>query len=275
MERTGNRIQDKVALGALDGKHVALKKPKNSGALYHNYKGFFLIVMLALVDGQYKFRWVDVGTAESCSDAQIFNTCHLKRKIVDGSIGFPDPAPITQGGRDVPCFILADDAFALKTWLMKPYGRRMLTREEKIANYRMPRGRRVVENAFGILVSRFRVMLTTIELPPETVRDVVMTCVVLHNILRSQYQGQHGYGYVSIISFNSRDGVSVGLFYYRFKPIPWILSYKWADYWPYWEFIYFFLCGLLLLCVLPWVICFMFGVVWVLGFFWFCDKYLY
>ena len=41
-------------------------------------------------------------------------------------------------------------------------------------------------------------------------------------------------------------------------------------------FIYFFLCGLLLLCVLPWVICFMFGVVWVLGFFClFCDKYLY
>ena len=146
------------ALGALDGKHVALKKLKNSGALYHNYKGFFSIVMLALVDGQYKFRWMDVGTAGSCSDAQIFNTCHLKRKIDDGSIGFPDPAPITQGGRDVPYFILADDAFAL----MKPYGRRMLTREERIANYRISRGRRVVENAFGILVSRFRVMITTI-----------------------------------------------------------------------------------------------------------------
>ena len=138
--------------------------------------------MLALVDGQYKFRWVDVGTAGSCSDAQIFTACQLKRMVEDGRIGFSDPAPITQGGRDVPYFILADDAFALKTWLMKP-GRR---------NYRISMARRVVENAFGILVSRFRVMLTTIELTPETVRDVVMTCVVLHNILRSQYQGQHG-----------------------------------------------------------------------------------
>ena len=178
------------ALVAFDGKHMALKKPKNSGALYHNYKGFFFIVILALVDGQYKFRWVDAGTAGSCSDAQIFNACQLKRRIEDGRIGFPDPAPITQG--DVTYFLLADDAFALKTWVMKPYGRRMLTREERIANYRISRGRRVVENAFGILVSRFRVMLTTIELPQETVRDVVMTCVVLHNILRNQYQGQHG-----------------------------------------------------------------------------------
>ena len=73
---------------------------------------------------------------------------------------------------------------------MKPYGRRMLTREERIANYRISRGRRVVENAFGIVVSRFRIMMTIIELPQATVREVVFTCVVLHNILRSQYQGQ-------------------------------------------------------------------------------------
>ena len=138
-------------IGALDGKYITIKKPKKSGSQYYNYKGFFSMVLMALVDGQYKVRWVNVGSQGCCSDAQIFNSCELRDKIEDGSIGFPDPAPIVQGGRDVHYFILADDAFALKPWLMKPYGRRALSREERIANYRISRGRRVVENAFGIL----------------------------------------------------------------------------------------------------------------------------
>ena len=158
------------ALGATDGKHVALKKPQNSGALYHNHNRLFSIVMLALVDGQNKFRWVHVGTAGSCSDAQTFNAYRLKRKIDDGGIGFPDPEPITQVVEMSPTSSWQIMRFELKTWLMKPRGRRMLTREERIANYRISWGRRVVENAFGILLSRFRVMLNTIELAPETVR---------------------------------------------------------------------------------------------------------
>ena len=37
-----------------------------------------------------------------------------------------------------------------------------------------------------------KMLLASWSQDPATVREVVFTCVVLHNILRSQYQGQHG-----------------------------------------------------------------------------------
>ena len=46
----------------------------------------------------------------------------------------------------------------------------------------------MIENALGILVSRFRVLLTTMEQRPDVMGDIVLTCVVLHNMLR-RHQG--------------------------------------------------------------------------------------
>lgn len=67
--------------GALDGKHVAIRNPSRSGTLYYNYKRFFSIILLALVDANYKFLWADVGTQGSSSDAQIFNNGPLRNGL--------------------------------------------------------------------------------------------------------------------------------------------------------------------------------------------------
>ncbi len=68
-------------LGAIDGKHVAIRKPMKAGSYYYNYKNFHSIILITLVDGDYKFTWVEVGANGTSLDAQIFEDCGLKATI--------------------------------------------------------------------------------------------------------------------------------------------------------------------------------------------------
>ena len=174
-------------LGAIDGKHCAVVKPGRSGSLYFNYKKFCSVVLMGLVDANYKFLWVDVGGFGHMSDSQIFNASELKECIIDNTLDRPAPAPLPQDDSDFPYFFVADDAFPLRNYMMKPYSRRRLTKDETLCNYRISRARRVVENAFGIMSARWRCMLSPMQVSAENARRNVETCVVLHNIMRMRY----------------------------------------------------------------------------------------
>ena len=93
---------------------------------------------------------IDCGSSGSCSDAEIFNRSELRKKIEDGTLGLPTPETLGERGLDLYYFLLGDDTIALMPWMMKPYSRRQLTRVEQIASYRISRGRRLLENDFGI-----------------------------------------------------------------------------------------------------------------------------
>lgn len=161
-------------IGAIDGKHIVMECPSNSGSNYYNYKGTFSIVLLALVDHNYNFTCIDIGSYGSNSDAGIFAKSALKKALEENKLNMPRES-----------VILGDEAFPLETYLMKPFSRRkMLSKREKIFNYSLCRARRIVENAFGIFASRFRIFRRPVPLSPEKTILLVKAACALHNWIR-------------------------------------------------------------------------------------------
>ena len=173
-------------IGSLDGKHIMIRQPVNSGSFYYNYKGTFSIVLLALVDADYRFIYVNVGCNGRISDGGVFRASSLSQALNEDLLGIPTPKAPCSYQTPLPFVIVADDAFLLQKNLMKPYPFRGLSTEKRIFNYRLSRARRIVENAFGILANRFRVFLSPIQLAPENVEKVVLASCALHNFLRDK-----------------------------------------------------------------------------------------
>jgi hypothetical protein len=87
-------------------------------------------------------------------------------------------------GRKLSYVLIDDEAFSLRKDFLKPYNVKQLTRERKIFNYRLSRARRIIENVFGILVARFGIFRTHINIQLDNIKDVVMTSCALHTFLR-------------------------------------------------------------------------------------------
>ena len=172
-------------LGAIDGKHVSIQCPLKSGSLYYNYKGYFSIVLLAVCDAHYTFTFTDIGGYGSTNDSSIFNNTDIFRAAESGALDFPDAEPLDGFANDqIPYFFVGDEAFALKTWMQRPYPGKNLLEANRIFNYRLSRARRVIENSFGILVARWRIYHRPIQTSVETAENIVKATVCLHNYLR-------------------------------------------------------------------------------------------
>ena len=130
---------------------------------------------------------MDVGAEGSAGDGGTWSRCGLSRALEDGRVGLPEPKALPNDDKPIPFHLVGDDAFALKTFLMKPYSHQSQVHEQKIYSYRLSRARRVVENAFGLLSARMRVFGTTMNLQPPIVKTVAMCGCVLHNLILQRY----------------------------------------------------------------------------------------
>ena len=200
-----------------------IQPPAHSGSYYFNYKHSFSIVLLAVVDADYKFLYVDIGCNGRTADRGVFKNSDLYAALENKSLNIPSPKPIQENERPLPYMIVADDAFPLKEYIQKPYSQVGLTTKKRIFNYRLSRARRIVENAFGILSNRFRVFMTPMRLAPEKVETVVLACCSLHNFLRSR-QGSRSI-YTPPGSMDSENGET-----HRLTPGDWRLNeHQWRD----------------------------------------------
>lgn len=171
-------------LGAIDGKHILIRPPGGSGSYYYNYKGSHSIVLMAICDANSEFLYVDVGANGRISDGGVWDNSPMSNRIANGTAGLPPDKILPGSERLLPFVFVADDAFPLQRHIMKPFSHNNQSTRELIYSYRVSRARRTVENAFGMLANRFRVFLSPINLPPDSVEMVVLACTSLHNFLR-------------------------------------------------------------------------------------------
>ncbi|XP_039527525.1 uncharacterized protein LOC120479290 [Pimephales promelas] len=104
-------MNDGISLTAMDGKHIYIQAPANSGSLYFNYKGTFSVVLLALVDADYRFLVVDVGSYGSNSDGGIFANSVLGKALTDGTLNVPHQVNFQ--------VLLSWEKLTLSLWRMK------------------------------------------------------------------------------------------------------------------------------------------------------------
>ena len=94
---------------------------------------------------------------------------------------FPQGSRVIEGVT-IKYFEIGDSAFPLTTRSMKPFTHNKLTDAQAYYNYRLSSARMVVEQTFGLLKGRFRILLFTNESSITTVNVITIACCILHNM---------------------------------------------------------------------------------------------
>lgn len=211
------RWQYPNCVGSIDGKHVAIKCPSNSGSTYFCYKNIYSIVLLSIVDHDYKFICVDVGGYGKNSDGGIFGESAMGKKFSTNQLNFPQDKPLPGQTLSSPYCLIGDEAFALKPNLMKPFSQRKANedRRKRRYNYRLCRARGVVENTFGILAQKWRLYNRPLEINVEFCKVVVMATCVLHNFLRMKNSDTT---FFNCLKEEPEGQLGGGGAFYRFSP---------------------------------------------------------
>ena len=183
------------------------------------------ISLLAVCDANYEFTLVDVGDSGRQSDGGVYANSKLGYAIDNNLLGIPNADYIQDRGNNIkyPFVFVADDAFTLRTYMIKPYPSTNLHQTKVICNYRISCARRVIENSFGILASRFRIFRRPILANVETVCNIVKATLALHNFLMTDTSAD-AYCPYAYCPRNYIDKIRLSVKHFMIYIIPWAIG---------------------------------------------------
>lgn len=171
-------------ISAIDGKHVTPPEFQLDVPQLQTYK-INQSILMAIVDAEYRFVCVDIGTYGKNSDGGIFERLEMRTRFATDQMNVP--AATTLPGTDVvaPFTLVGDETFAMSDFMLRPYPRSSADPDgsKRALNYRLSRAHRRVENGFVILAQIWRIYMRPIELAPKKVNVIVMATILLHNFL--------------------------------------------------------------------------------------------
>ena len=151
-------------------------------------------MLLAIVNYDYKFLYVDVGYQGRISDGGVHRNSTFYKALENGFLNLPEPVLLPgsddpqwmfdQCNEPIPYVLVADDAFPLGRRCMKPFPQSNLSDRKRIFKYRLSRIKRVSKNVFGIWGNTFRDFTTTMALEPGKVVVITLATVAVHDMLR-------------------------------------------------------------------------------------------
>lgn len=150
-------------------------------------------MLLACCDADGHFTMIETGYAGRNSDGGIFQSSAIKYWILNGELDIPSPSALRYDENKIPFpyYFVGDEAFPLLRFLMRPYPRRVLNNARRIFNYRLSRGRKTVECAFGMACEKFAVLNGPIRIRKlENINSVIKAACILYNFVRKN-EGIH------------------------------------------------------------------------------------
>lgn len=125
-------------------------------------------------------------------------------------MNLPQPQPLISNEESLPYVLVGDEAFQLTNYLLRPYPGKNLNKKRAIYNYRLSRARRTIENTFGIIVSRWRILKRPIICTVEKSVKIIQAIVCLHNWIRKRDIDENQYVTPTIIDREDPDGFIPG-----------------------------------------------------------------